>query len=153
MKLTDSFVFNADQEAVWNLLMDIDAIAAALPGVEKMHPVEGQPGSWKTTAKLGVANISGMYSGTVTMSELEPPTHYRLTVSGEGQASIINGSALLTLTYQPDEGVTIVSYDADAHLTGKLASIGQRLIAPAAKMLAKMFFGNLAKQLPTKQDN
>ena len=135
------------------VLMNVDAIAAALPGVDKMIPVEGEAGTWKTTAKLGVANISGTYTGTVKMSELEPPTQYRLTVNGEGQASIINGSALLTLTYQPDEGVTIVSYDADAHLTGKLASIGQRLIAPAAKMLAKMFFGNLAKQLPSKQDN
>jgi carbon monoxide dehydrogenase subunit G len=151
MKLTDSFTFKADQQAVWDILMDINAIAAALPGVDQMTPIEGESNAWRANVKLGVANISGTYSGTIKMSELTPPTQYRLTVSGEGQASVVNGSALLTLTPNPDEQTTVVSYDADAQVTGKLASIGQRLIAPAAKMLAKTFFNNLAKQIASKQ--
>jgi len=153
MKLTDSFTFKADQQAVWTLLMDVDAIAAALPGVDKMIPVDSQAGTWRANAKLGVANISGTYSGIISMTEIQPPLQYRLTVSGEGQASIINGTALLMLAYQPDMQATIVTYDADAHVTGKLASVGQRLITPAAKLLAKMFFGNLAKQLPNGRES
>jgi hypothetical protein len=149
MKITDSFTFSAPQQAVWDVLMNPASISSALPGVDDLIPVEGEELTWRATAKLGVANISGTYSGIVRMSELNAPTQYRLTVSGEGQHSIINGSALLTLEYNAEDGKTILTYNAEAALSGKLAGIGQRLVGAAAKLLAKMFFGNLAKQLPT----
>jgi hypothetical protein len=149
MKITDSFTFNAPQQAVWDALMNPNAISSALPGVDALIPVEGEDMTWRATAKLGVANISGTYAGIVHMSEIDAPTQYRLTVSGEGQHSIINGSALLTLEYNAEDGKTILTYNAEAALSGKLAGIGQRLVGAAAKLLAKMFFGNLAKQLPT----
>lgn len=153
MKITDSFTFTAPQQAVWDVLMNPNAISSALPGVDALIPVEGEEMTWRATAKLGVANISGTYSGIVRMSELDAPTKYRLTVSGEGQHSIINGTALLTLTHNAEDGKTILTYDAEAALSGKLAGIGQRLVGAAAKLLAKMFFGNLAKQLLASQDS
>lgn len=152
MKLTDSFVFNSDQHTVWKLLMDPDAIAHALPGVDRLTPIEGETSAWRATAKLGVANISGTYTGIVRMSEINAPISYRLTVTGEGQQSIINGSALLTLAFDPARNKTTLTYDADAALSGKLAGLGQRLVSPAARLLAKMFFGGLAKQLPNYED-
>jgi len=151
MEINGTYAFSADQDAVWRLLMDPDAIAKAIPGVQEMIPIEGETNAWRAVAKIGVGAISGTYAGVVRLSDVEPPNRYRLTVSGEGQQSIINGTALLTLTHDAEQQQTILTWDAEANVSGKLASIGQRVVKSAAGLMSKMFFGALAKQLPVSE--
>lgn len=151
MKFTGDFTFNADQQTVWEILMDTRAIAHALPGVEVLIPVEGEPDTWRADAKIGIASISGMYSGKIRMSEQQPPHQYRLTVSGEGQQSIINGTALLYLHYDEIQNKTLLTWEAEASISGKLASIGQRVISPAVRMMSSQFFKALDKQIPPEK--
>jgi uncharacterized protein len=150
MEIVGEFGFVADQETVWNLLMDPQVIAKAIPGVNELVPLEGETSAWRAVAKIGVANVSGSYSGIVRMSEIDPTSQYRLTVSGEGQQSIINGTAVIKLRYEPDQQQTIVSWEADAQISGRLASIGQRMIKAAAGLMSKQFFQGVARQLPSK---
>ncbi len=151
MEINGIYTFSADQDVVWKLLMDPDAIAKAIPGVQEMIPIEGETNAWRAVAKIGVGAISGAYAGVVRMSDIGPPNRYRLTVSGEGQQSIINGTALLTLSYDAAQRQTILTWDAEANVSGKLASIGQRVVKSAAGLMSKMFFGALAKQLPVSE--
>lgn len=151
MKFTGVFTFNADQQTVWEILMDTKAIAQALPGVEELIPVADEPDTWRADAKLGIASISGTYSGRIRMSEQQPPDKYRLTVSGEGQQSIINGTTLIHLRYDEEQKKTILTWEAEASVSGKLASIGQRVISPAVKMMSGQFFKALDKQIPAEK--
>jgi len=151
MQLSGTYIFDADQQTVWSLLMDPTAIAQAIPGVDELIPVEGETLAWRATAKIGIASVSGAYAGIVKMSEVQPPNQYRLTVSGEGQQSIINGTALMKLSYDNEQQKTVLSWDAEANVSGKLAGIGQRLIGAAANMLGRQFFTAIAKQLPARQ--
>jgi len=148
MKLSDTFTFDADQDTVWQLLMDPAAIAKAMPGVDKLTPIDGETNAWRANARIGIAAVNGTYSGVVRLSEITAPTQYRLTVNGEGQQSFIGGTALLTLHYDADQKKTILNWDADANISGKLASIAQRLVVAAASMLSKQFFRGIASQLP-----
>jgi uncharacterized protein len=149
MQITGSYTFDFDQQAVWDILMNPDAIAKAIPGVQQMVPLDNEPNAWRTTARLSVASLNGTYNGVIRMSELDPPRQYRLTVTGEGQQSIINGTALITLEPASDSDTpkTNVSWIAEANLSGKLASIAQRLVSVAASMLSRQFFSGLARQL------
>lgn len=147
MQITGSYAFKFDKQSVWEILNNPDAIAKAIPGVKEMVPIEGEDNAWRATAKIGVASVSGTYSGTIHMTELTPPHSYRLTAQGEGQQSVISGTALMTLTYDEAKQQTIVAWDADAHLSGKLASIAQRLVKGAAALLSRQFFGGINKQL------
>lgn len=149
MQLNGDFNFNAPQEQVWQLLMDPAVIAAALPGVDELVPIEGEKDTWRAEAKINLAAVSGTYAGVIHMSEQQPPRQYRLTVSGEGQQSIINGSALITLNYDETTGQTRLTWEAEPSISGKLARVGQRLIKAAATMLSKQFFTAVAKQLPS----
>lgn len=151
MELNGQYNFAADQETVWQYLMNPDVIARALPGVEAMIPVEGEDNAWRAEAKIGIAAINGRYVGFVRMSEQNPPQQYRLTVNGEGQQSIINGTALITLSHDADTRQTLLHWQAEANISGKLASIGQRVIKAAASMLSKQFFGAVANQLPNQE--
>jgi carbon monoxide dehydrogenase subunit G len=147
MKLSGKYTFNAAQPAVWQVLMDPHAIAKALPGVEALIPIEGDPNAWKATAKIGLAGINGTFAGIIRMSDIEAPNHYRLKVSGDGQQSTIGGEALIAIA-DGGNGKTLLTWEGDATISGKLAGIGQRLIGGAATMMANQFFGGLAKQIP-----
>lgn len=151
MNLSGTYIFHADQEKVWNLLMNPDAIAKAIPGVDAFVPVEGETDAWHAKAKINIAAVSGSYVGTVRMSDQQPPHQYRLTVNGEGQQSIIGGTVLMQLSYDANEQHTLITWDAEANISGKLARIGQRVIKAAANMMSNRFFNNLAQQLPASE--
>lgn len=148
MKLDGSYRFAESREQVWATLMDPDAIAGAIPGVQEFVPLEGEEYAWRAIVKVNMAAVSGRFSGQVHMSEIQPPVSYRLTVSGEGQGSIISGSVLMQLR-DGDGGDTELKWEAEANISGKLARIGQRLIKAAANMMSKRFFGNLARRIRT----
>jgi uncharacterized protein len=150
MKLSGKYQFDADQQTVWDLLMNPNAIAKALPGVESLAPIEGENLAWRASAKLGVAAISGTFTGIVRMTELQPPSRFRLNVSGEGQQSAIGGFALISLASGDDPTKTNLTWEGEATISGKLAGIGQRLIAMTANMMANQFFQGLANQLPPR---
>ncbi len=147
MKLTGSHLFEADQATVWELLMNPEAIAKALPGVKELIPIEGHDLTWQISAKVGLPFLSGNYMGTIQMREVEVPNQYRLTVSGGGQHSEVNGTTLISLTQQSDPNQTRVSWVAEATVSGELASISERFIAVGANALSQQFFHELAKQL------
>ena len=147
MNLSGDYIFDAPQETVWNLLMDPDVIASAIPGVDEFVPIEGEADSWQVKAKINIATVNGLYMGTVRMSEQEPPTQYRLTVNGEGQQSIIGGTVLITLANDEDNQQTLITWDAEANISGKLARVGQRVIGAAANMMSKRFFNSVAQQI------
>ena len=150
MKLSGTYTFQADQAAVWKVLMDPQAIARALPGVDALIPIEGESNAWNVTAKLGIAMISGTFSGTIRMSDLQAPESYRLSVAGEGMQSVVSGYALIHLV--PDTSAapkTVLNWEGDATISGRLAGIGQRLIGSTATTMANQFFGALAKQVPS----
>src|SRR5580704_14127790 len=50
-----------------------------------------------------------------------------------------------TVALAEKDGGTLLKYDVEAQIGGKLAQLGQRLINGAAKKLADEFFANFAK--------
>jgi hypothetical protein len=70
----------------------------------------------------------------------------RARLSGEGEggvAGFAKGGATVRLAEK--DGGTLLSYDVEAQIGGKLAQLGQRLINGTAKKLADEFFANFAK--------
>lgn len=147
MNLSGEYIFDAKQAVIWNLLMDPDVIARAIPGVDEFVPIEGETDAWNARIKINVAAVNGSYMGTVRISEREAPDQYRLTVTGEGQQSTIGGSVLIKLSYDADIEQTLLDWDAEANISGKLARVGQRVVKAAATMMSKRFFSGVAQQL------
>ena len=67
-------------------------------------------------------------------------------LSGEGEggvAGFAKGGASVALTDK--DGGTLLTYNVEAQIGGKLAQLGQRLIAGAAKKMADEFFEKFAQ--------
>ena len=148
MQIIGEYLFNHNQQTVWNLLMDPQAIAKALPGVQQLVPIDGEIDAWRADAQIDLATVRGHYGGEIRLSEQSPIDSYRLAVKGIGQNSIFNGAALMRLSYDADQQQTAVRWEAEVQVSGKLASIGQQLVGVVANVMSKQFFQALDKQLP-----
>jgi carbon monoxide dehydrogenase subunit G len=87
----------------------------------------------------------------VRLQDLNPPQG--CTIIGEGDGGIAGfakGNAAVLLT--DVDGGTRLNYRAQAQIGGKLAQLGQRLIAGTAKKIADLFFANFAAALTPKQE-
>jgi uncharacterized protein len=145
MEITGTYRFTAAPQVVWNLLMDPDAIKSCVPGCREITPI-GE-GTYQAEMTIGVAAVSGTFAATITLSDLEPPRSYRLTVDATGKPGFAKGTATVVLTAVA-EG-TEVGVTASAEVGGLIARVGQRLIDGVARMTMDRFFGCLASRLGT----
>ena len=143
MHIQNSYTFDAPPKAVWDLLVDIDAVAACLPGCESMEPISEN--KYRAVLTMGIAAITGRYEGTVEMRDLDPPNSYRLIVEGRGKPGFVTGGGAISL--RDTDGGTRVTVDGTVQVGGTVARVGQRLIGSVAKMMMDRFFACLQKRL------
>jgi carbon monoxide dehydrogenase subunit G len=91
--------------------------------------------------KVGLAAITGSYTGTVVLADKQPHSSYRLLVEGEGRGGFVKGSSAIAL--RPDGAATIVDVTGTVQTGGPIARVGQRLISGVAKMMMDKFFACL----------
>lgn len=143
MKLSGTYTLNAPRERVWQLLNDPVFLKACLPGCESLEAIG--PDRYQAVLTMGLAAVKGKYTGTVALSDKQPPQHLTLRVQGKGSPGFMQGTGTLDLTEVP-EG-TRVTYQGDVQVGGTIASVGQRLLDGAAKMIVGQFFTGVSAQL------
>src|SRR5262245_61007803 len=132
----------ASRQAVWDKLNDPEVLKACIPGCEELEKTDEH--GFRAVAKMKVGPVSARFKGKVTLSDLDPPNGYKISGEGEGGvAGFAKGGATVGLADK--DGGTLLSYNVEAQIGGKLAQLGQRLINGAAKKLADEFFANFAK--------
>lgn len=146
MEISGTYTFNAPPERVWNLLMDPAVLSSCIPGCDRFDPA-GED-RYTVTLTVGLAAITGTYSGVVLLVDQVPHSSYRLIVEGQGRPGFVKGSSAIALT--PDGDTTKVDVTADVHTGGLIARVGQRMIGGVAKMMMDRFFGCLQGKLEIK---
>jgi hypothetical protein len=136
MKIEGTHELRAGRERVYRTLTDPEVLKRCIPGCEQLEKTGDN--SYRATLKAGVGSIKGMFTGSVELEDMQPPSHYRMKVSGKGQPGFLKGAGDLDL--EERDGATIISYKGDVQVGGTLASVGQRMIQGAAKMMASQFF-------------
>jgi uncharacterized protein len=139
MEMTGEFTIPAPRERVWQALNDPEILKQAIPGCQSIEKVSDTEFTAKVRAKVGP--VSANFGGKVNLSDLDPPKAY--TISGEGSggvAGFAKGSAKVRLDEDGGE-TTVLHYEVQAHVGGKLAQIGSRLIDATSRKMAEDFFG------------
>jgi hypothetical protein len=132
----------ASRQAVWDKLNDPAVLKACIPGCEELEATDDH--GFRAVAKMKVGPVSARFKGKVNLSDLDPPNGYKISGEGEGGvAGFAKGGATVALSEK--DGGTLLTYDVEAQIGGKLAQLGQRLVNGAAKKLADEFFTNFAK--------
>jgi uncharacterized protein len=143
MKISGTSIINAPRERLWQSLNDPAFLKLCLPGCESLETLG--PDQYQATLTVGIAAVKGKYTGTVTLSEKEPPQRFTMQVQGKGPGGFMQGTGVLELAEDPQG--TKVTYQGDVQVGGPIASVGQRLLEGAAKMMVGQFFTAVNKQL------
>ncbi len=137
MDMTATQRIEASRAVVWAALNDVDILKQCIPGCESIEKTSDTEMNAKVTLRIGPVKAS--FLGKVTLSNLDPPNGYIITGKGSGGAAgFAKGGAKVRLT--EDGTATILSYEVNAEIGGKLAQLGGRLIDGTAKKLATEFF-------------
>ena len=140
MKFSGTYKLNARKEIVWQALNDPNILKQCIPGCESFKKESDTVFNATATNQIGPMNAT--FFGNVTLSNIEENQSY--TLSGEGQSPVgfVNGSADVNLV--ENNGTTVLNYEVNLNVGGKIAQLGSRLIDGVAKKMANYFFGRFA---------
>ncbi len=142
MEMSGEYRIQAPRQQVWDALNDPEILKQAIPGCEEIERLSDTEMKAKVTAKVGPVKAS--FTGQVKLSDLDPPNSYRISGEGKGGAAgFAKGGANVSL--ESDGDATVLKYDVDATVGGKLAQLGARLIDGTAKKMAEEFFSTFAE--------
>ena len=150
MKLSDNRTINADAATAWAGLLDPDVLKACVPGCTEMAGSAAD--GFEATVVQKVGPVKATFKGVVELSDMDAP--HSLTISGEGKggaAGFAKGGADVRLEAQGD--TTILHYDVEAKVGGKLAQLGSRIIDGFAKKMADQFFENFSNAVGAPEED
>jgi uncharacterized protein len=141
MTMSGQVQLPASREVVWAKLNDPEVLKSCIPGSEQFEKVSES--EFQAVATVKVGPVKARWKGKVRLSDIDPPNGYRISGEGDGGvAGFAKGGAKVSLSDK--DGGTLLTYDVDAQIGGKLAQLGQRLINSAAKKTADDFFVKFA---------
>ncbi len=144
MDLIGSKKIAASKTVVWQAILSADVLMACVPGCTEMSgtPEDG----FEATVVQKVGPVKATFKGVVTLSDMAAPTSLTLTGEGKGGAAgFAKGGAKVHLVQEGDD--TVLHYNVEAKVGGKLAQLGSRIIDGFAKKMADQFFSNLRSQI------
>jgi uncharacterized protein len=141
MTMSGDVQLAANRQTVWAKLNDPAVLKSCIPGCELLEM--NSENEFQAVATVKVGPVKARWKGKVRLSDLDPPNSYRISGEGEGGvAGFAKGGAKVSLSDK--DGGTLLSYNVEAQIGGKLAQLGQRLVNGAAKKIADDFFKNFA---------
>jgi hypothetical protein len=137
MQMTGEQRIGASRQLVWEALNDAEVLRRCIAGCQSLE--READGRLRAAVEVKIGPIGARFAGVVSMSELDPMNGY--TLRGEGQGGTVGsvkGGAKVRLA--DDGGGTLLSYEVDAQVGGRLAQLGGPIIDATARQLAGKFF-------------
>jgi uncharacterized protein len=138
MQMSDERQIAAPRPVVWAALFDPEVLKACVPGCQELSGSAAE--GYEATVVQKVGPVKATFKGTVSMSDVVEGES--CTLSGEGKggaAGFAKGDARVQLSDGPD-GSTLLRYEVDAKVGGKLAQLGSRIVDGFARRMAGEFF-------------
>lgn len=131
---------------MWDLLNDPEVLARITPGVDTLE--QTGPGQYQAVLHIKMGPINSTFNGALQVVDSREPESYRLLVNVDGKIGQIAAEGHIRLAEDPE--TTTVSVEGGSQLTGRLASMGQRLLSGVARMFTNQFFKALEREVSVK---
>ena len=139
MEMISEQLIEMSRGTVWAALNDTTILQQAMPGCDSFDATGENIFEARLVTKIGP--VKAKFKFDVELSDMDPPNGYTISGAGQGGAAgFAKGSATVRLTEQ--NGATLLAYNVQANVGGKLAQLGARLIDGVAKKMADEFFEN-----------
>jgi uncharacterized protein len=141
------FPMPAPAERAWELLQDIERVAACMPGARITERIDERHYKGTVAVRFGPANLS--FRGELELTAIEPATR-TLRLLGKGTDSSGGSAASLDLTARID-AVDAASCNlvgrSEVSFSGRVATFGGRMAEAAAGQVLGQFAANFSAAL------
>jgi carbon monoxide dehydrogenase subunit G len=142
MNITGEQRIPVPRQRVWEALNDPEILRASIPGCQSLEREAHD--RFTAAVEVKVGPIGARFKGTVSLADLDPPNGYALILQGNGGISgSVKGSAKVRLS--EDVAGTLISYEVEAQVGGRMAQLGGPIIEATAKQLAGKFFSRFGE--------
>ncbi|MDH5424161.1 MAG: SRPBCC family protein [Gammaproteobacteria bacterium] len=149
MKVDIDKVFPIDGPSsnAWTFLQDIPGVAGCMPGAEITEKVDDSNYVGKVKVKVGPATMA--FNGKIELQNIDAEKR-EMTMQGKGQDTKGSSSATMDLTASVREtanGKCEVVGVATITVTGKMASLGGRMMNSVADQILNQFGANFVNNV------
>jgi uncharacterized protein len=143
VKVSGERKFDAPVKTVWAVLNDPAQMAKTMPGVESFDVQDDR--HWRANVKVPLG-LGGLRM-SIDFEKLEErePEFAKLHAKGNGVGAIMNMDTSFNLSEA--DGGTTMQWEADVHILGPVASMGQRVLQPIVNQQVTQVLGALDKQV------
>jgi carbon monoxide dehydrogenase subunit G len=137
MRMTGEERIAAPRAQVWEALNDPEALRQCIPGCQSLDREAAD--RLRAVVEVKIGPIGARFNSVVTLSDIQPPHSYVLTVEGQG-GTVGSAKSNIRVRLADDPNGTLLAYEVHAQVGGRLAQLGGPLIDATARQLAGKFF-------------
>jgi carbon monoxide dehydrogenase subunit G len=142
MKMTGEERIEVPRLRVWEALNDPDVLRRCIPGCLSLE--KDAADRLRAVVEVKVGPIGARFNSTVTLADIDPQRSYKLTVEGQG-GTVGSAKSDIRVRLSDEVNGTLLSYEVEATIGGRLAQLGGGLIDATAKQFATRFFKRLGE--------
>jgi hypothetical protein len=143
VKVTGEREFKAPRATVWHVLNDPAQMAKTMPGVESFDVQDEK--HWRAHVKIPLGLGGLRMSIDFEKTEEREPEFAKLHAKGNGVGAIMNMDTSFHLSEK--DGATHMAWEADVHILGPVASMGQRVLQPIVNQQVVLVLSSLDQQV------
>jgi carbon monoxide dehydrogenase subunit G len=144
LQQSGEYRISASRDSVWQALNDPDLLGECIAGCQHVKKIDDEHFDVAVKAKIGP--VSATFQAQLELADLKPPESYVIKGNAKGGAAgFAKGQAAVKLV--EEQGVTVLTYDVEANVGGKLAQVGNRLVEGATRKMADDFFTAFSRRL------
>jgi carbon monoxide dehydrogenase subunit G len=146
MQISGNQKIKAKREQVFQALLDPQVLKNSVPGCESAEYVDSPEGRLlKLVVSTNLPGFKGPFNIFLRTDEVVPPAHVVLIAEPSGSLGSVKATCTIDLS---DDGEgTLLSYKAEAEVSGKIAGMPDMVVNGAVKMGMGQFFKNFEKQV------
>jgi carbon monoxide dehydrogenase subunit G len=146
MLIAEKFNVNCPIQRLFDFLLDIETVGMCIPGCEKVEPVGDREYESVIKAKVGI--ISVKFKVKTLVEEAVPFSLIRTVGQGNEVAKLGQFKQTTQINLEElSETETLVSYQSNVSVVGRLATFGDRILRSKAKELGKDFADAVKQKL------
>lgn len=156
MEISGEQRIEAPRERVWEALNDPEVLKACILGCEELEKLSDTEMKSVVVAKFGP--IKAKFKADISIEDIDATKSCKLVGNGQGgMAGFAKGEAKINLTDDNESGgsadgsadgeSTLLQYQVDFSVGGKIAQIGSRLLKGTTTKIVDHFFDTFKEKL------